>query len=68
MKPEEKARELVDKFCSPLLEHDFNTTITAATQCAIICVEEILSPHQTHMIVDAKTILYWSEVLTILKS
>ncbi len=73
MTPQVQAKQLVDKFSFKLLDHDFDTTITAGTECAIICVEEIINElsdygQQSMELQNMdRTINYWNEVLTILK-
>lgn len=44
MTPEERAKELVEKFSKPLSSYSMSKKhrYEYATQCAIICVEEIL--------------------------
>ena len=52
MTPKEKARYLVDKF----LDRDY--TDDDAVECALICVDEIISS----TFVQNNTFNYWSEV------
>lgn len=66
-----KAEELINKFVA--LNHDIfcNVNYPYSKQCAIICVEEILTanPHSNPLNTDVySTFEFWKEVLQILKS
>lgn len=59
MTPQEKAKELVDKFNGCIYEYPSelypdDIEIKTAKQCALVAVDEILS--------DTKSFLYWSDV------
>jgi hypothetical protein len=57
MTPEEKAYELIDKFLNPINHlHQYPLCLEAATECALIAVEECLNTCVESMI------YYWKEV------
>lgn len=73
MTPEEKAKELIEKFMNGIWENgNPNHVKEHATQCAIIAVEEILNEQvKVDYLTDAAYIeqkSYWNEVLNHLKN
>jgi len=57
--PQEKARELVDKFEDDLMECDTYFLEAAKKICALIAVEEILNEYWSH---DTKRRDWWQQV------
>lgn len=76
MTPEEKAKELIEKFSKAATQYDFNEirgwfanekeTEDNAKKCAIICVEEILNLHSDIWISKEQT-EYWQQVKNYLE-
>lgn len=78
MTPEQKAKELVDKFSPAASQYDYNAsagwkvneeeTKENATACARICVEEIIRVLKFELDYPMlKSVEYWNEVLNHLK-
>lgn len=65
MTPQEKAKELMDKYIN-LVPKEFNgMDINLAKQCALIVVDEIISEYSVLVIETAfcgKQYLYWKQV------
>lgn len=65
MTPEEKAKELIMKFCEGIWEDgNPNNSVRHVKKCALICVEEILSSwdEDGNKRLDAPIISYWQSV------
>lgn len=70
MTPEEKAKELVKKFTTPMPTASYHVLHASAKECAIICVEEIMAadPHffypgrKVSRVSDHSTKDYWKQV------
>ena len=59
-----KAKELIDKYMSPIDGlHKYPMCFDTAKQCAIICVDEILKEiYSNNVITNDKRRIFWQEV------
>ena len=64
MTAEQKAKELIDKYMSPIDGlHKYPMCFDTAKQCAILCVDEILKEiYSNNLITNDKRRIFWQEV------